>query len=99
MKSGTDIPIRLSAAERAEIRAEHRSWLFHIAFGALQGMAIGALVAIAIVVLDVQGIGTLLKHSANPVGNTLMLVAGFSHTFGMAAAGTAIWFRAMEPRR
>lgn len=94
-----DLHLRpLSEAERAAVEAEHWSWLRYIAISACDGMALGALVAIMLIRLDVQDIGTMLAGSSHEFGYTALLIAGFAHTFGMVVSGTAIWLRATERR-
>lgn len=85
----------LTQAEREELRAEHRSWIRYIFLSALDGIALGALVAVVLIQFDVNGIGQLLANSAHPWGFALMLIVGFAHTFGMVVSGLAIWWRAV----
>lgn len=84
----------LTPAEREELQAEHRSWIRYIFLSALDGMALGALVAVVLIQFDVNGIGQLLANSAHPWGFKAMLIVGFAHTFGMVVTGLAIWWRA-----
>lgn len=87
---------KLSDAERTEIRNEHASWLKHIAIGAIDGVLVGIAVGLAIIWLDINGIGTMLARSGNQLGYTALLLAGLAQTFGMVAAGAAIWLRATK---
>jgi hypothetical protein len=91
-------PRQLTEAERAAVQAEHWSWLRYIAISACDGMALGALIAVTLIRLDVQHIGSMLARSSHELGYTALLIAGFAHTFGMVVSGTAIWLRATERR-
>ena len=87
---------RLTESERAGVTAQHWSWIRFILISALDGMALGALVAIAIIKLDLHGVGTMLANSNHQIGYTLLLIGSFAHTFGMVVCGSAIWLRATE---
>ena len=89
-------PRALTEAERAAVRAEHWSWIRFIVLSACDGMALGALIAVLIIRLDIHDIGTMLAASRHEFGYTALLIGGFAHTFGMVIAGTAIWLRATE---
>ena len=86
----------VTEAERKAVKAQHWYWLRFIAVSALDGMAIGALVAIAIIKLDLHGVGTMLANSNHQTGYTLLLIGSFAHTFGMVVCGSAIWLRSTE---
>lgn len=87
-------PKPVTPAQREKMRAEHWSWLRFIFLAACDGMALGALVAVLAIRFNMNGIGDLLASSDHQAGYTLMLVAGFAHTFGMVVSGCAIWWRA-----
>ena len=87
----------LTEEERAAVRAQHWSWIRYIILSAADGMALGALVAVAIIRLDLHNIGSMLANSQHEFGYTALLIASFAHTFGMVAASSAIWLRATEP--
>lgn len=88
----------LSEAERRAVNAEHWDWLKYIAISAADGAALGALIAVLIIRFNLHEIGDLLANSAHSAGYTLMLIIGMAHTFGMVAAGTAIWIRATQDK-
>ncbi len=87
---------KVSEAERAEIRREHDAWLRTIMIGAIDGALIGIAVGVAIIGLDINGIGAMLSRSSNQIGYTFMLLAGLAHTFGMVVAGMSIWLKSTE---
>lgn len=87
---------KISDAERAEIRKEHDSWLRTIMIGAIDGVLIGIAVGIGIIVMDINGIGTMLNNSSNQIGYTLLLLAGLAQTFGMVVAGMSVWLKSTE---
>ena len=87
---------RYNEAERAAVKTQHWSWIRFIFLSALDGMAIGALIAIVIIKLDLHGVGTMLANSNHQTGYTLLLIGSFAHTFGMVVCGSAIWLRATE---
>ncbi|MGI9399747.1 MAG: hypothetical protein ACR2O0_00710 [Rhizobiaceae bacterium] len=86
----------VTEAERAAVKAQHWSWIRFIFLSALDGMAIGALVAIAIIRLDLHGVGTMMANSNHQTGYTLLLIGSFAHTFSMVVCGSAIWLRSTE---
>ena len=88
----------LSEAERRAVSAQHWDWLKFIALSAADGAALGALIAVLIIRFNFHEIGDLLANSAHSAGYTLMLIIGMAHTFGMVAAGTAIWMRATQEK-
>ena len=88
----------LTEAERKAMWREHWSWIRYIALSAADGMALGALIAVLIIRLNVHGIGEMLASSEHGTGYTAMLIIGFAHTFGMVVAGSAIWIRATGTR-
>jgi hypothetical protein len=56
----------------------------------LAGSVLGVVFAAALVVLDSQGIGSLIRQSDSGLLAFLLLAGGFAITFGSLAAGTAI---------
>ncbi|MCP8895043.1 hypothetical protein KYK29_08885 [Shinella daejeonensis] len=73
-----------------EARKDHWRMLRFMALNAAIGMLIGTLVAIALIWLDVGGVGTRVARAANPVLPVLLLVVSFAGLFGGAAAASAI---------
>lgn len=73
-----------------EARRDHIEMLRFMALNAIGGMLIGALTALAIIWLDIGGIGTRMAHSQNPILIVVMLVAPFAFVFGGAAAASSI---------
>ena len=90
--------LRTPDRRQRETRDEHWSWIGMIATHAIGGMILGGLVAYFIIHYDINRIGTMLGHSGNRFGFTLLLFAGFASLFGMVASGTAIWFRSIEKK-
>ena len=84
----------ITEAEREALHAQHWDWLKFIAVSAIEGAVLGALVAIAIIYLNYNGIGDMLANSRHSVGYTALLIFGFAYTFAMVVSGTAIWIRA-----
>lgn len=82
--------------KRQQMRDEHWSWIGTIVTHALGGVILGGIVAFLIIRYDINRIGSMLAHSENRFGFTLLLFAGFASLFGMVASGTAIWFRSLE---
>ena len=82
--------------KRMRVSAQHRSWLKAMAFDSLAGAAIGSIVALAILWLDVANLGTLVASSQQGFAYAALLTAGFAHVFAMAVCGTGIWFRATQ---
>lgn len=91
-------PRQLTEAERRAVRAEHWGWIRYIALSAADGAALGALLAVLIIRFNFHEIGDMLAASPHATGYTLMLIVGMAHTFGMVAAGTAIWLRATQEK-
>ena len=89
---------KLTDNERAELRNEHWSWLCHIMVGAIDGILIGLGVGIAIIAMDINGIGSMLAASDSRTGFTWLLLAGLAQTFGMVSAGLAVWIRATQEK-
>ena len=73
-----------------EARRDHFEMLRYMALNAVAGMVIGALTAIALMWLDVGGIGSRIAHSQTPVLVGVMLVAPLAFMFGAAAAASSI---------
>lgn len=73
-----------------EARRDHFLMLRFLGLHALVGAIIGALVGIALIVLDIGGLGRLLSRASNPVVPFLLVVVPFASLFGAAAAASAI---------
>lgn len=86
----------ISPEARDEFRREHQTWLRHIAIGAVDGMLVGMAAGCALIVLDINGIGSMLARSQNQTGYTLLLLMGFAQTFGMVSAGLSVWMKATQ---
>jgi len=83
----------ISEKERQRLHKQHWDWLKFIALCALAGITFGALISLWIINSDLNGFGSLLARSANRIGFTILLVAGFASTFGMVAMGIGITIR------
>ncbi len=79
--------------ERGAINKQHWDWLKLIALCALAGITLGAMIALTVIKLDVNGFGIQLANSLNRIGFSLLLTAGFVSIFGMVAMGTGIMIR------
>ncbi len=73
-----------------EARRDHRQMLRFLGLNALVGASIGVMVAIAILLLDIGGIGHLAMRSSAPAVVVLLVVVPFASLFGGAAAASAI---------
>ncbi len=73
-----------------EARKDHRQMLRFMAINAAAGALIGALTALAIIWLDIGGIGTRIWQAANPVLAALLIVAPFAFVFGGLVTASAI---------
>ncbi len=89
----------ISEKERQRLHKQHWDWLKFIALCALAGITFGALISLWIINSDLNGFGSLLARSANRVGFTILLVAGFASTFGMVAMGVGITIRSQVQDR
>jgi hypothetical protein len=61
---------------------------------AIAGSVMGVIFAAALVLVDAQGIGTLIRSSDSGVLAFLLLAGGFAVTFGSLTAGTAVMLMA-----
>lgn len=73
-----------------EARRDHWQMLRYMGLHALAGVLIGAGVGIALILLDIGGLGTRVTRSANPVLPVLLVIVPFASIFGGAAAASAI---------
>ena len=85
----------INQSERERLANEHRSWMVMIVEQSVLGMIIGTLVAGLIMQFDVNRIGTMIANSSDRFAFTALFMIGFAITFGMVAAGLAIWWRAV----
>ena len=92
----TEPPNRITEKDRARIRAQHHAWLCSIGIAAIDGALIGLTVGLTLLFLDIHGIGSMLSRSEQQTGFTLLLLAGFAHTFSMVSAGMSIWLKATQ---
>lgn len=92
-------PHTITEEDRKRIRTEHQVWLSYIGTAAIDGALIGLAVGLAIIFIDIHGIGTMLSRSDQQTGYSLLLLAGFSHTFGMVSAGMSIWLKTTRQER
>lgn len=88
--------VPMTEKEKERLRLQHKDWIGTIIFHSIAGFILGALIVVAIIWLDIKGIGTMLANSDSKIALVTLLVAGFGSTFGMAVSGTAIWFKATE---
>lgn len=73
-----------------EARKDHWQMLRFMALNAALGALIGTLTAIAIIWLDIGGIGARIDRAANPVIPILLLVAPFAFVFGGVVTASAL---------
>ena len=71
-------------------RKDHWQMLRFMAVNAAAGALIGIISAVAIIWLDIGGIGTRIAHAANPVVPVLLLVLPFATVFGGVVVASAI---------
>lgn len=86
----------MNEREKERLRLQHRDWINTIIFHSVAGFLFGVLAVVAILWLDINGIGTMVANSDKKLTFIALLVAGFGSTFGMAVSGTAIWLKATE---
>jgi len=86
----------MTEREKERLRLQHKDWIHTIIFHSVAGFLFGTLAVVAILWLDINGIGTMVANSDRQITFVVLLVAGFGSTFGMAVSGTAIWFKATE---
>ncbi|WP_226951298.1 hypothetical protein [Rhizobium terrae] len=73
-----------------EARRDHWQMLRFMAFHALAGALIGASVGVALILLDIGGLGSQVLRAANPVLPVLLVIVPFASIFAGAAAASAI---------
>ncbi|MFB9949342.1 hypothetical protein ACFFP0_10810 [Rhizobium puerariae] len=73
-----------------EARRDHWQMLRFMGLHALAGILIGAGTGIALILLDIGGLGTQVSRAANPVLPVLLVIVPFASIFGGAAAASAI---------
>ncbi|AYD03190.1 hypothetical protein [Neorhizobium sp. NCHU2750] len=73
-----------------EARRDHRLMLQFLALHAAIGALIGLAVGVALIVLDIGGLGRLLSRAANPLPPFLLVTVPFASLFGAAATASAI---------
>ena len=73
-----------------EARKDHRQMLIFLAVNAAAGALLGVLAALAIIWLDIGGLGTRVAHAANPVLPALLLIVPFATVFGGVVVASAI---------
>jgi hypothetical protein len=71
-------------------RKDHRQMLIFLAVNAAAGVLLGILTAVAIIWLDIGGIGTRIGQAANPVIPVVLLVLPFATVFGGVVTASAI---------
>jgi len=71
-------------------REDHWQMLRFMAVNAAAGVVLGILCAVAIIWLDIGGIGTRIAQAANPVVPVLLLVVPFATVFGGLVTASAI---------
>ena len=73
-----------------EARRDHWEMLRFLAVNALFGAALGIMVAIALMWLDIGGLGTRLSRASNPILPALMVAIPLGLTFASAVTASAI---------
>jgi hypothetical protein len=73
-----------------EARQDHQEMLWFLGLNAAFGMVLGALVAAALIAMDVGGLGTHIFRSQTPYLAAFMISAPLALTFGSAVTGSAI---------
>lgn len=81
-----------------EARRDHARMLRFLALNAVLGMALGLAVAVAVLLLDVGGIGSRVARSSNPVLPLLLIGFPMALVFGAAVTASAIWTMPYERR-
>ena len=71
-------------------RKDHWQMLRFMAINAAVGALIGALAAVALIWLDIGGIGTRIGRAANPIIPALLIIAPFAFVFGGVVTASAI---------
>lgn len=67
-----------------------KAWVRLVAVNVATGVALGFIVAAAIVVTDLNGLGTLLRHSDHAFVAATLLAAGFAALAAAGAVSTAV---------
>jgi hypothetical protein len=73
-----------------EARRDHWEMLRFLAVNALVGAGLGLFVGLAILWLDIGGVGTSLSRSPHPVLPALMMVVPLALTFAAAVTASAV---------
>ena len=73
-----------------EARKDHWQMLRFMAVNAAAGVLLGILTAVAIIWLDLGGIGTRIGQAQNPVIPVLLLVVPFATVFGGVVTASAL---------
>ncbi len=84
------MPLHSDDLTPEEARRDHWEMLGFLAINAILGAALGILVALAIVWLDLGGVGTSLVRSSHPILPALMLAVPLALTFGAAVTASAV---------
>lgn len=84
------MPTELHDMTPDQHRADHWQMLRFMALNASFGMLAGLGVAAALICLDINGIGTAIRHAASPALPVILIAAPLALTFGTAAAASAI---------
>lgn len=84
------MPLHSDDLTPEEARRDHWEMLGFLAINAILGAALGILVALAIVWLDLGGVGTSLARSSHPILPALMLAVPLALTFGAAVTASAV---------
>jgi hypothetical protein len=73
-----------------EARLDHRQMLRFLGLHALVGALIGTVAGLALIVLDIGGLGRLFSRASNPALPLILVIVPFASLFGGAAAASAI---------
>lgn len=79
-------------------RLDHRQMLRFMALNAAIGVLIGIGVGVALIFLDIGGLGARIGRAANPVVPVLLVVMPIASLFGAAAAASAILMMPYEKK-
>lgn len=73
-----------------EARSDHRQMLRFLGLNAGFGFAIGLIIAVAIVWMDIGGLGTRIARARDPALVFFMLSVPMAFTFASAVLGSAV---------
>lgn len=71
-------------------RRDHAQMLRYMAFHAGAGAVIGLIVGLALILMNIAGLKTLVKHASSPVVPLVLVLVPFTSLFAAAVAATSI---------